>query len=279
MFSRLAFEMLKVEKEKKYNPKDPTMTLVDRKDDLDPVSSEDGDGGLRAVMSCGHAVTAESLTQWCRSRLDQGIYKFTCPALVEGTKLCNKEWSYIEVRRLAILSVSEMKKFERTMARMTAAEHCDIQQCPQCKTCVERKDLSNLCVVCIICSADQKTPYHFCWQCQRKWKGHGPRSDRCANDGCANKDLQLLQTCRTINLPDVKGVTNCPSVRACPTCGLKVEHNKQYCKNIECPRCHVPFCFLCLKLKRECNKTSSPYKICPGGVAPRQTSIPVWQRK
>lgn len=32
---------------------------------------EEGDQCLRAEMSCGHAVTPESLTAWCRSLLDQ----------------------------------------------------------------------------------------------------------------------------------------------------------------------------------------------------------------
>lgn len=152
-------------------------------------------------------------------------------------------------------------------------------QCPKCRTSVERKDLSNLCVRCTFCTADQKETYQFCWQCQREWKGPGPRSERCDNDGCINRHLQLLHTCKSISLPDVEGVTHCPSVRACPTCGMKVEHSQQHCKNITCPRCHVEFCFVCLKLKLECKKTSTPYKICPSGVAPRQTSIPVWQRK
>ncbi|XP_053272341.1 uncharacterized protein si:ch211-212k18.15 [Pleuronectes platessa] len=281
MFSRESFnrfsKRFKKKKKKNYNPLDPTLELVDKKDDLDPFSSEDGD--LRAVMSCGHAVSPESLTESCRSQLDQGIYKFRCQALGEGTNLCNKQWSYKEVRRLADLSVSEMRHFEETMARLVAADFCDIQACPQCNTYVERKDLSNLCVQCTICTADQKMTYLFCWQCLRKWNGRAPRSDRCNNDGCANQDLQLLQTCPTITLPDVEGVTSCPSVRACPTCGMKVEHNQQHCKNIHCPRCQVPFCFLCLKLKLECSKTSSPYEICLGGLAPRQTSIPVWDRK
>uniref|UniRef100_A0A3Q3E606 RING-type domain-containing protein n=1 Tax=Labrus bergylta TaxID=56723 RepID=A0A3Q3E606_9LABR len=186
-----------------------------------------------------------------------------CPALVEGTKWCNKLLSYQEVCKMAAAEFFEMKPVSH----------------PVCRTHVERTDLSNLCVHCTICTADQKKIYYFCWQCQREWKGPGPRSDRCENDGCINKDLQLLQTCKTISLPDVEGVTDCPSVRACPTCGLSVEHSSQYCKNITCPRCHIEFCFVCLRLKLECNKTSSPYKICPSGVAPRQTSIPVWQRK
>lgn len=35
------------------------------------LAPEEGDQGLRAEMSCGHAVTPESLTGWCRSLLDQ----------------------------------------------------------------------------------------------------------------------------------------------------------------------------------------------------------------
>ncbi|XP_034412567.1 E3 ubiquitin-protein ligase RNF19A-like [Cyclopterus lumpus] len=263
--------------EKKYNPHDTTLKFVDRRDELDPMCDDDEDG-LRAEMSCGHAVTPDSLTSWCRSQLDEGHYKFRCPALVEGNKLCNKLWSYREVRRLADLSVEEMQHFEDTMARLAAAEFCEVQTCPQCKTSVERKDLSSLRVRCTVCTADRKEAYDFCWQCQRKWKGPVPRTDGCGNDGCIDRDLQLLQTCKTIGLPAVKGVTHCPSVRVCPTCGMKVEHSQQHCKNINCPRCHVEFCFVCLKLKRECRKTSSPYSICPGGVAPRQTSIPVWKR-
>nr|XP_040035906.1 E3 ubiquitin-protein ligase RNF19B-like [Gasterosteus aculeatus aculeatus] len=262
--------------EKKYDPHDATLKFVKRKNDLDPTCDDDD---LKAEMSCGHAVTPDSLTMWCRSKLDEGIYKFKCPALVEGNKLCNKLLSYQEVRRLADLSIEEMQHFEQTIARLAAAEYCEIQTCPWCKTSVERTDLSNLCVQCTVCTADRKKARHFCWQCRREWKGSGPRSDRCDNADCINGNVQLLQTCATISLPDVKGVSSCPCVRVCPTCGMKVEHNRQHCKNINCPRCHVEFCFVCLKLKQECLKTSSPYTICSSGVAPRQTSIPVWEKK
>uniref|UniRef100_A0A3Q1AYU3 Uncharacterized protein n=2 Tax=Amphiprion ocellaris TaxID=80972 RepID=A0A3Q1AYU3_AMPOC len=80
---------------KGYDPLDTTLKFVTRRDDLDPISSDDD--SLRAEMSCGHAVTPESLTQWCRNLLDQGHYTFKCPALVEGTTRCNKAWSYQEV--------------------------------------------------------------------------------------------------------------------------------------------------------------------------------------
>ncbi|XP_029932696.1 E3 ubiquitin-protein ligase RNF19B-like [Myripristis murdjan] len=262
---------------KRYDPRDKTLTLVTREEELDPFSSDDGDGSLRAEMSCGHAVTPQSLTRWCRTLLDEGKYKFRCPALKEGTKQCNALWSYQEVRRLADLSVEEMQHFEETMARLAAADYCEVQPCPQCKTPLERKNLSNLCVRCTVCKADKQKSCQFCWQCLRPWKGKAPRSDRCDNKGCVNKDLELLQNCPTIDLPEVEGVTACPAVRCCPTCGIRVEHNRKYCKNIHCTRCQVEFCFVCLKLKRECS--SSPYKLCPSGVAPRQTSIPVWNKK
>uniref|UniRef100_A0A096MC67 RING-type domain-containing protein n=2 Tax=Poecilia TaxID=8080 RepID=A0A096MC67_POEFO len=262
--------------EKKYDPLDKTLKFVNRGDDLDPVSSDFN--SLRAEMSCGHAVTPDSLTQWCRSQLDEGNHKFRCPAVLEGTKLCNKPWSYQEVRRLADLSVDEMEYFEQKMASLSVSEYCEVQSCPKCKTTVERKDLSNLCVQCVICTADQKKTYQFCWQCQKEWKGSGPRSDRCSNNGCINRDLQLLKKCKDVSLPQVKGVTSCPSIRACPVCGMKVEHNRMYCKNVTCPRCRLTFCFVCLKPKSECCKSSSPYRICPSGVAPRQTCIPVWRK-
>ncbi|XP_037540227.1 probable E3 ubiquitin-protein ligase ARI7 [Nematolebias whitei] len=265
------------EAEKKYDPLDTTLKFVDRGDDLDPVSSDFF--SLRAEMSCGHAVTPESLTQWCRSQLNEGNYKFRCPALVDGITMCNKLWSYKEVRRLADLDVEEMQYFEENMARLAVAEYCEVHSCPRCKTSVERKNLSNLCVQCVVCTADLKKSYQFCWQCDKPWKSPGAGSGRCGNDGCVNKDLQILWTCKTISLFDVVGVDSCPSVRACPVCGLKVEHNQKYCKNVVCPRCKEEFCFVCLKLKRICCQTSSPFTICPDGVAPRQTSIPVWKKK
>ncbi|KAK9524823.1 hypothetical protein VZT92_017191 [Zoarces viviparus] len=150
--------------------------------------------------------------------------------------------------------------------------------CPGCKTYVEREDPSNLNAECTVCTSDKQKRYHFCWQCLKKWKGAAPRSDRCDNDGCVNHDLEILRTCKTAVLDQVQGVDSCPSIRACPTCGLKVEHDKTGCKNIICPRCLVEFCFVCLKLTPECLKTSSYFIACSDGVAPRQTSIPVWRR-
>nr|XP_046237254.1 probable E3 ubiquitin-protein ligase ARI5 isoform X1 [Scatophagus argus] len=267
------------EDEKRYDPRDTTLKFVNRPDDLDPLPPDEGDKCLRAEMSCGHAVTPQSLTGWCRSLLDQGQYKFKCPALKKDTlQRCDAVWSYQEVRRLAVLTPEEMQYFEENMARIATVEYCEVQTCPGCKTYVEREDLTNLNAQCPICTADKKKAYQFCWQCLKPWKGPAPRSDRCDNDSCVNHDLELLKNCKTTALPQVKGVEACPSIRACPTCGHRVEHDKTGCKNIICPRCQVEFCFVCLKLTPECLKTSSYFIPCSDGVAPRQTSIPVWHR-
>ncbi|XP_070785992.1 probable E3 ubiquitin-protein ligase RNF144A-A isoform X1 [Enoplosus armatus] len=267
------------QEEKRYDPRDTTLKFVNRPDDLDPLPPEEGDECLRAEMSCGHAVTPESLTGWCRSLLDQGQYTFKCPALKDGTLAkCDAVWPYQEVRRLAVLTTEEMQYFEERTARLAATKYCEFKTCPGCKTCVEREDLTDLSVQCTICTADRKKLYQFCWQCLKPWKGKVPCSDRCDNDGCINHDLELLKNCKTTSLREVIGVGACPSIRACPTCGQKVEHDKTGCKNILCPRCQVEFCFVCLKLTPECLETSTYFNACSDGVAPRQTSIPVWHR-
>lgn len=263
------------EPEKSFDPLDRTLTLVDAKDDLDPFSFEDG--VLKAQLSCGHVVSPESLTESCRVQLDEGNYKFKCSAMVDD-RLCNQALSYREVRRLADLTVEEMQYFEENIARLAAAAYSDIQRCPKCKTNIERRDMANLCVLCSVCSAGQEESYLFCWQCLKPWTGPAPRSDRCANPECTNYELQLLQTCTLTDLPQVRGAEAVPSIRACPTCGQRVEHDKTGCKNVICPRCQIEFCFVCLKLTPVCLQTSSYFIPCSAGVAPRQTSIPVWRR-
>lgn len=56
----------------------------------------------------------------------QGQYKFTCPAVEEDTlDKCGAEWSYTEIRKLAVLTAEEQAHFEETMAMLAAAEYCE----------------------------------------------------------------------------------------------------------------------------------------------------------
>ncbi|XP_067436273.1 uncharacterized protein [Thunnus thynnus] len=256
--------------EKCYDPRDKSLKFVDGDDDLDFLC--EGFKSRRAQMSCGHAVTPTSLTNWCRRLLDEGKSRFVCGH-------CRQEWSYMEVRKMALLTPEEMEYFEKTMAVNAIRDNFHAKLCPGCKSSVVRKDESNLSVRCTFCTANKQKPYEFCWQCLNEWKGPFPRSDRCENDGCCNESLKLLRTCPDIVFKDVKGVIGCPSMRACPTCGALLEHDKTQCKNIVCLRCKVEFCFVCLKVTKECLESSSHFIPCSSGVAPRQTSIPVWRNK
>ncbi|KAJ3585584.1 hypothetical protein NHX12_014303 [Muraenolepis orangiensis] len=261
--------------EKKNDPLDATMKYVKKPDDIDPLQ-EDED--LVVEMSCGHSTTPGSLTGWCRSLLEEGQCKFTCPAHKPDGKVCGVELSYREVRRVAALTVDEMQQFEERLAQMTINATCKIKACPGCGTCVERKTEDNLCFSCPICKESNRPSHQFCWQCLRPWKGPAPRVDRCKNPGCVDIDLQLLKSCPVMELPEVRGVGPCPSIRACPTCGMKVEHTGVGCKNIICRRCTVEFCFVCLKVTQQCLQTSSYFVACSSGIAPRQTSIPKWKK-
>ncbi|XP_059211240.1 E3 ubiquitin-protein ligase ARIH2-like [Centropristis striata] len=257
--------------EKRYDPKDSTLVFVDGDDDMDFECNDFK--SLKAKMSCGHTVTPMSLTIWCRKQLDQGEGRFVCG-------VCDAEWPYEEVRKMALLTPEEIKHFEKEMFAYAAKNYFDVKSCPGCKSAVVRTDLNDLRVNCTVCKAKQNKTFIFCWRCLREWKGPAASSDRCGNEVCQGP-LKILRTCPDIRFEIVRGVTGCPSTRACPTCGLLVEHNRTKCKNITCSRCKVEFCFVCLKLTEECLKLkrNSWFELCSTGVAPRQTSIPVWNRK
>ncbi len=141
-------------------------------------------------------------------------------------------------------------------------------QCPGCDTFIERLNVSNLCVECSICTARNKKTYEFCWQCVREWKGPRPHADRCGNEGCRSAVQELLRDCPMIMLKSIKNV-QCPAIRACPFCGVPIEHNEG-CKIMKCPECEKSFCFVCLKPAYECLKTATHFIVCTAGVAPKQ---------
>lgn len=181
---------------------------------------------------------------------------------------------------MALLTSEEMREFEKKMFSIASKSFLDVKACPGCKCFVMRGDLTDLSVKCTVCTAKKQRNYIFCWQCLREWIGRAPRSDRCDNPGCTNQALELLRTCPDIVFASVKGVTGCPCVRACPHCGMLVEHDKTKCKNVICCRCKQEFCFVCLKITQECQRLTpnSYYGPCSTGVTPRQAALPEWRR-
>ncbi|XP_062900999.1 uncharacterized protein LOC134344823 [Mobula hypostoma] len=204
-----------VQGEKRCDQNDHTVKVVRGKDEI---TGEYDPNILLAEMACKHAVDPNSLTAWCRYLLHQGQYKFYCPALKDDGQACGQEWPYHEVRKLAVLTREEQLHFEETVAVLAAAEYCEYKSCPGCGTYVECTDLSNLSVRCTICTAEKGSVYKFCWQCLKPCKGRSPRSDRCDNEGCTNLELDTLRLCPLVNHLDTV-VKNCPSIRACLTCG------------------------------------------------------------
>ncbi|CAB1351551.1 unnamed protein product [Coregonus sp. 'balchen'] len=92
-----------MEAEKSYDPGDRTLKFVNRQDDI---TLDDDLDILKAEMSCGHAVTPESLTRW-------------------GNQKCGVVWSYQEVRRVAALTAEEIQYFEETIATLASPKYCE----------------------------------------------------------------------------------------------------------------------------------------------------------
>ncbi|XP_028330805.1 E3 ubiquitin-protein ligase RNF19B-like [Gouania willdenowi] len=254
--------------EKVYQPNERRFVVVDGgPDDLD--YTYECYSSRRARLSCGHHATPSSLTDWCSRQLKEGKSTFSC-----GT--CGGALPYDEVRIKALLTPEEKEHFEKTLAFNATKSNPDAKICPGCNTSVARRQLSNLSVNCSVCTKRTGRVFEFCWQCLKEWKGSRPRADRCDNAGCCNEALKLLQTCSVVKFENVKDISNCPSIRACPTCGALLEHSGKKCKNITCARCNVEFCFVCLQLTSICLPTSNFHSPCAIPVAPKQTSIPQW---
>lgn len=238
----------------------------------------DPDDQPRVLMTCGHAVDPNTLTAWCRSLLDDHQWEFFCPAITHEVpmKKCKKVWDYSEVRKIALLSEAEQKYFESKMSEYAAQLYCDMKECPGCRSFVERRDLKNLRVHCHMCTRKKKREFDLCWHCEKEWSGPTTSSVKCGDPNCNHPSIPSIRDAKMIRINEKE----VPCRRACPTCGIVIEHKGTGCKFIICPRCKKEFCFLCLSLKTACLSAApaSWYGGCKKPVAPRQTSIPIWSR-
>lgn len=253
------------------------MRFTSDEDCIDPYA----DSERRVKMKCGHAVDPNTLTDYCRSQLNQHIFRITCPAIISyekgKPKICNREWDYADVRTAALLTEAEMNYFETKMSEYASAQYCDVKECPGCKSYIERRDLTNLRVTCIQCTKRRGCTYDFCWQCMKEWTCPPTTSAvKCGSPSCVHIDLPLIRDAVLITLNGVQ----VPNRRACPTCGKVIEHTAEKCKMVICHQCKKEFCFLCLELSSVClsNTPLGWYKTCSKPVAPKQTEIPVWSR-
>ncbi|XP_069069927.1 uncharacterized protein [Pleurodeles waltl] len=234
---------------------------------------------LRLELPCGHHAAPSSLFQWCCTCLEWGKTNFYCPALNDEGVCCGTELNLAIIQSAAMNTeegLQRLRGFEVKLAAMAAKQFCQYKECPGCRSLVERRDKSNMRVFCTICKANKRSNYEFCWQCLRPWKGGIKSSVGCANRECQDHNLVILQKCKVIDLPH-SDIKSCPSIRACPTCGLLIEH-KEMCKYVICCSCSVEFCFACLNTAQACQtlRPAANYMTCAMPVAPKQTKIPVW---
>lgn len=219
--------------------------LVELTDEPDMITWDDDPEGKRAKMPCGHAIAAESLTAYCKSLLSAGKFIFLCPYVdpTNSSVRCSKEWSYIEVRRFAVLTEDEQKEFETKISENYLKKAMGIQECPGCESLCERIDLKDKRVTCRICTKEKGYRFDFCWHCLHEWKESG--TSKCGNEECSGEDHRL-RILREAPEKYVVGVVT-PCRRGCPQCGMLIEHVAQ-CKHMVC-RCGAQFCFICLKVK------------------------------
>lgn len=237
-------------------------------DEPDMITWDDDPDGQRAKMPCGHAIGPDSLTAYCRSLLSAGKFQFLCPYIKLNVR-CNKEWTYIEVRRFGVLSSDEQKVFETKISENYLRKAMGIQECPGCHSLCEKISKKDKRLICRICTKEKGRRFDFCWTCLHEWKSSG--TEKCGNEECDGEDPRL-RTLRDDSTKKVIGVET-PGTRACPSCGTLISHIEA-CKHMICP-CGTNFCFICLNVRDgpdgswDCGSFNTKCE-----PAPRQTEIP-----
>jgi len=198
----------------------------------------------RGLMSCGHAVLPATLKEYCLHQLQFGKTEFRCPAIKNNsyTDVCGRQWSYPEVRKMALLNDQERMIIELKLSQNALRKEETVQECPSCGTFCERKSIYTVKVTCQNCRKLGRITV-FCWQCLHKWKSDS--NQNCGNAECGGEDFRV-KILREAPVRKIKNHDEVPSVRSCPKCGLMIEHvGLDTCQTVICP-CGFKFCFISL---------------------------------
>ncbi|PAA76059.1 hypothetical protein BOX15_Mlig023095g1 [Macrostomum lignano] len=244
---------------------------IELTEEPDMITWDDDKDNLRVKMPCGHAIGPDSLTMYCRSLLDSGLYRFLCPWLDPNDSRvgCPVEWDFVVIRRLAVLSDEERQEFERKISENYLRRAVNIQECPSCHSYCKRVSSRDRRVVCPACSSGGRQRFEFCWYCLNKWRSAG--TDKCGNDICSGKDPRIA-ILAAAPVKEIVGVKDVPGRRACIHCGMIIEHVR-FCKHMKCI-CGQEFCFICLKPKNSEGNWQCGSFNAPCTIAPRQTQVP-----
>lgn len=203
----------------------------------DMLTLDDSEDEPRLKMSCGHALSADSLFGFMKLELmTKTVDAIRCPA--EG---CGSEWRMQEIIRKADMTEDEQIFFEyRISLNAINKEDTPTSSCPSCGSFCQRQAEGNAQVNCVFCSKSEGKEFNFCWDCKSLWY---------PNHRCSNAELEAFQ--RILNEAPLKKldyshIEGVPSKRMCPNCRSLIEHDSM-CKEMTCIKCKFKFCFSCLK--------------------------------
>ena len=185
--------------------------------------------------------------------------------------LCSREWPLHIIQEVGNVLPEEIELLQASLSANYIAKDTNVSECPGCSNHCVRKDETTNRVYCRICSRRGK-PHTYCWNCRRPWKNSGSNL-HCGNAGCdTGSFLKILREAPLKTLEFLPKSVQVPSKRACPTCGIVIEH-REGCKHMKCTGCNTEFCFLCLKKKVEGSLYCGSYNtVCT--VAPVQDELP-----
>lgn len=114
---------------------------VELSSEPDMITFEDDPDAQRTRMPCGHAIGAESLTEYCRSVLSSGKLEFRCPHM--NPKPCDELWEFSIIKTCAALTTEEQREFETKLSINYLSNFIGMQQCSNCQSYCARVNKKN----------------------------------------------------------------------------------------------------------------------------------------
>jgi len=187
-----------------------------------------------ALMTCGCAISAESMHGWMKAIFSKSLAAFVikCPHH-------KVEWDFDICAQVANMGEREYKHWSKMRDQRRLR---DYRACPHCKNMCRKTEGVNIQRVrCRQCKGAD-----WCWTCAQKWNHAGLLI--CGNKNCTlvQELTKELQECEDAMITYINA--KAPSVRACPRCWTLMEHLDK-CKHMKCHGCGKQFCFMCLGLQ------------------------------
>ena len=216
-------------------------------------------------MPCGHLYCPTCVVEYSWNEANSGVKtEIKCPQN-------ETEWKLPIIQQYGSISDNEMDALKNKLSENFINSNPDIRDCPGCGCYCEQKDNTKSRVYCRVCAQQNKIA-EYCFYCSKPWINQASMTE-CGNPNCDPQEA-ILNIIRTAPYKDVIGV-KCPSIRLCPKCGSKIEHEKD-CKHMTCPTCFTDFCFICLRTK-ECGAWQCGSYKDKCAVAGIQTVIPKYR--